>query len=618
MYNQIIYFIIALLLFSIQQPGSEPFFSPLGTLVLAAGFFLVYVLTCYIVMRRLKHALAAGISDSAVVSRYLGMQGRLSILALVYLAVDVYGLNINYYLQNIPGYDTSLTLQGLTGLGLLLIHLGVVWLWSYPVYRHIYQSRMKPWAFLKGNVAFSAALLIPWFLISVAMDALQLFSLPGFLKTEAGQFLLMGVLLLLFVLFAPRLVVRLWGCRALPMTALRMDLESFVEANHFKVGNFMLWPLFGGEMLTAGIIGVLPRWRYILLTQSLLRVLNGDELRAVVAHEMGHVRRHHMLLYLAFFLFFSILAYAFNDLVLLLLLQNDVLLDWILYSETMNTTLLSAVYSAPMIIMLVVYFRYIFGYFLRNSERQADLYALQVIGNPLPLVSSLRKIAFCSGRIEDLPSWHHYSIRQRIEFLLNAYEKPGLIRTHEKRYYASAALFFLLVTGLITLGFSLESSKVARHWRSEIQLGAIERAISRGGGDHRLYSVYGGLLLDLGQFGVAESVLRKSLESAPEDANALNNLAWLYATSPPPYFNPEAALDLALRAAAREPDPIILDTLAEAYYANGQAEEALRTIIRALHKEPKNPDYFLKQKQKFESAVKSKRENREKGWEEDG
>lgn len=235
----------------------------------------------------------------------------------------------------------------------------------------------------------------------------------------------MAGLLIACLLFAPGLVVRLWGCRPLPMNALRAELEAFAQSHRFRVGNFMLWPLFGGEMLTAGIIGILPRWRYILITRSLLGLLSSDELKAVVAHEMGHVRRYHMLFFLAFFLCYGILAYAFNDLVFLVLLQHPFVLEWLLHSETVNMTLLSVLQNAPMIILLVVYFRYLFGFFLRNSERQADLYALQVMGHPLPLVSSLQRIAYHGGHREDLPNWHHFSIRQRIEFLLKAYEDPA-------------------------------------------------------------------------------------------------------------------------------------------------------------------------------------------------
>lgn len=602
MYNQLILFIIALLLFAIQQPGEKPFLPPLENFLLGASCFLLFVLTCHVAFRRLNLALDRDFAESTLTWRYHSIQKRLSILALVNLAVDVYVLNVKYYLRGFPGFEQSLTLSGLAGLALFLIHLGVVWAYAYPIHRRIYRSRIKRMAFVKENLSFSTAILLPWLLLSMFSDILQGLALPAFLKTEAGQFLLMAILLISCLLFAPRLLVRLWGCRPLPDNALRAHLEEFAKAHHFRVGNFMLWPLFGGETLTAGVIGILPRWRYILITRGLLELLSVDELEAVVAHEMGHVRRYHMLFFLLFFLCYSILAYSFNDLVLLLLLQSPFLLDWLLGSESVNVTLLSVLSSVPMILLLVVYFRYVFGFFLRNSERQADLYALQLIGHPAPLVSSLRRIAFHSGHIEDLPSWHHFSIRQRMEFVLKAYEKPILIKRHNTKYYGSVLIFFVLVAGLSTLGFKLETSKFVREWRMGLQIAIIEHELQRGSERHRLYGAYGSLMLELGQVEKAEDALRKALEGGAEDATILNNLAWLHATSPPPHFKPEVALDLALRAAERESAPYILDTLAEAYYANGRIEEALRTIRQALLMEPKNRDYFLRQEKKFEAA----------------
>ena len=310
MYNQLILFIVALLLFAIQEPGVEPFLPAGETILLGAGFFLLYALICRTALRRLQRSLGEELPRSSLMSRYLAVQQRLSILALLNLAVDVYVLNIKYYLDALPGFQQSLTLPGMAGLLLLLIHLSVMWFYSYPIYRQIHHSSLEPGAFLKGNLSFSSGILAPWFLLSILSDLLQVFETPAFLKTDAGQFLFMGTLLTVFVLFAPRLVVRLWGCRALPMTPERRELESFAEEKHFKVRNFMLWPLFGGETLTAGIIGMLPKWRYILVTRGLLGLLNVDEMKAVFAHEMGHVRRYHLLFYLAFFLCYSLLAFA--------------------------------------------------------------------------------------------------------------------------------------------------------------------------------------------------------------------------------------------------------------------------------------------------------------------
>ena len=603
MYNQLIFFLIALLLFAMQHSADEPLLPPLENLSLGVSCFLGFVLICHLTFRRLKLAVAADFRRSSLISRYLAAQTRLSILALANLAVEVYVFNIKYYLRHLPGFESSLTLAGMTGLALFLLHLGVIWAYSYPVYQRIHHSTIRPRAFLWENLAFSTAILLPWFLISIFSDLLQLLPLPVFLQSDAGQFLLMGGLLIGCLLFAPGLMVRLWGCRPLPANALRVELEEFARTHRFRIGNFLLWPLFGGDMLTAGIIGILPRWRYILITRGLLGLLNLDELKAVVAHEMGHVRRCHTLFFLAFFLCYSILAFAFNDLVFLLLLQAPFVLDWLLHAESVNLTLLSVLQSAPMIILLVLYFRYLFGFFLRNSERQADLYALKVIGDPLPLVSSLQQIAYHGGHREDLPNWHHFSIRERIEFLLKAHEDPGVARRHHTKYYSAVVAFFLLAAALSILGFSIERSQFVRHWKADVQVAILERELARTPEDGRLFAAYGSLLLELGDLAKAEAALRRALEVGPEDATLLNNLAWLYATSPPPHRKPAEALELALRSARLDQAPYILDTLAEAYYVNGQPEQALEIIRQALLKGPKNREYFLSQQQKFEAAL---------------
>ncbi len=102
----------------------------------------------------------------------------------------------------------------------------------------------------------------------------------------------------------------------------------------------------------------------------------------------------------------------------------------------------------------------------------------------------------------------------------------------------------------------------------------------------------------------AESVLRAALMHDPENASALNNLAWLYATGPSPFRNPQDALDLALKAAALSPEPSVLDTLAEAYYINGRYADAVSTINEAISEDGPQQSYFLKQKEKFEKALR--------------
>ncbi len=607
MYSQLIYFIIALLLFTIQQPGSEPYHSPLFTFLVGTGMFAAFVFVCRTAFLKLLRAAEEYPAIQGAVSlRYHQVQGRLSILALVILAGYVYGLNIKYYLKFVPGFETYLTSTGFIGIMLYLLLLMVVWYWSYPVYRRLHGSAMTRWSFLRSHIGFQLALLVPWLFISLVSDILQFFPLPVFFSSELGQAFTSGVILIFFLLLAPWLVVRLWRCEPLPPIPARIELEEFCRTHHFKVGDFMLWPLLGGEMLTAGVMGLLPRIRYILLTRGIINLLSIDELKAVVAHEMGHVRRYHLLFYMLFFLAYSVMVYSIQDTLLLFLFRQSPLLQWAMSPTTFHLTIFSLIYTLPILILMVVYFRFVFGFFMRNSERQADLFALRLIGHPFTLVSSLEKIAFHSGHIEDLPSWHHFSISERIRFLKQCYEDPSLIRRHDWKLYGSAVALFTAIAIFSTMGFYFQQSSTVHAWRTELQLSILEQELRLEPDDPELRAAYGGLLLEKQRYAEAEIIMRKALETAPDNPGILNNLAWLYATSPPPQFDARAALDLASRAAALKPDsPQILDTLAEAYFVNGRFGEALETIDRAIALKPERMAYFLEQKKKFEDSLKN-------------
>ena len=469
MYSQLIYFIVALTLFSIQQPGHKASFPPLPTFLAAMGIVLLYTSLCRASFRRLLFAAWQDAPQSALSYRYHRMQSRLSIVALGVLALLVYFLNIKFYLQLIPGFQKFLTLSEASGLAIYLLLLGIMWFFSYPVYRQITRSELGITEFMKGQFSLQAAILFPWFFLSVLLDLSEFVEATSFLKSDSGQGLSLLIILLAFIFFGPFFIVRLWGCRPLPESPVREALEDFIHAHRFKIGNFLHWPLLGGEMPTAGIMGILPRLRYILITRGLLSLLSIDELKAVVAHEMGHVRRHHLLFYLLFFLSYSVMLYSLSDLLLLALFRSEAFLRWALRDDAIHLTLFSAVYSIPILLLMVVYFRYIFGFFLRNSERQADLYAMQLIGHPYTLIASLKKIAVQSGHIEDLPSWHHFSIRQRVEFLLRSHEDPTLVTRHHRKLYGMAALLFTTIAA-ITLGAGhVEDSSLVKNWRAELQ-----------------------------------------------------------------------------------------------------------------------------------------------------
>lgn len=607
MYNQLLNYLAALLIFTLQQPGPKAATGPASTALLFASLLLAYGLIVFVANRRLQRAVEEGLALSSVTRRYYRLQTRLSLLALGVLGVAAFVLNIKFYLNAIPGFSRSLTFPGATG---LLLYVGLqtmCWYWGYPLYRVIHQSRMSRWAFIRGHISFNGALLVPWLLVSLASDLIDRLDHFAFLKTVLGEYLSFASSLALFIVVAPWIMVRLWRCESLPPSETRSELEQFCAEQRFYLGDFKIWPLFGGETLTAGIVGALPPLRYILITRGLLALLNRDELKAVVAHEMGHARRLHLPFFLLFFLGYAALTFAYSDLLLLFLMKQDLFLRWSFAGDSNQLSLISMAYSLPVLLIFLVYFRFVFGFFLRNSERQADLYALKLIGHPFTLISSLEKIAVMSGQTQDLPNWHHFSIRERVTFLLQCHERPILARRHNRKLYGAAAVVACCLALLIWSGLHLKRSDLVQGWAREIGLKRAELLMQVEPDDPHLQASFGGLLIELGRYSEAEHWLVKALEALPNDPTILNNLAWFYATSPPPYFMPEAALKLAIEAAEKSQEPHILDTLAEAYFVNGKYQDALRAINQALEKNPEKREYYLGQKSKIEEALKRSR-----------
>jgi STE24 endopeptidase len=97
----------------------------------------------------------------------------------------------------------------------------------------------------------------------------------------------------------------------------------------------------------------------------------------------------------------------------------------------------------------------VFGYFSRLFERQADLTAIE-LGLPSDsMVKALDTVGVAAGNIHQHPSWHHYSIEQRINFLQAAAKDPSIIKKHEQKIRRSLLVFVL---GLAVLGSILLSS----------------------------------------------------------------------------------------------------------------------------------------------------------------
>ena len=112
------------------------------------------------------------------------------------------------------------------------------------------------------------------------------------------------------------------------------------------------------------------------------------------------------------------------------------------------------------------------------------------------------------------------------------------------------------------------------------------------------------------------------LSAAQGDVWGMNDLAWLYVTSTNPEVrNPTAALEYALKAVKDTeyaPSPAILDTLAEAYYANEQYDDAVKTEQNALDLLPVSlpADKRAEYQERFDKYRRAKQKKKESGGKE--
>ena len=112
--------------------------------------------------------------------------------------------------------------------------------------------------------------------------------------------------------------------------------------------------------------------------------------------------------------------YAFN-LLIYSIVFSETIYKFINSTGLDQTAVTTSIFSLVIIIVFLIYFRFIFGYFMRNFERQADTYVYALFHSAKPLISTFEKIAATSGEHPDRPNWHHFSITKRIEYVITSY-----------------------------------------------------------------------------------------------------------------------------------------------------------------------------------------------------
>ncbi|MDI6688168.1 MAG: M48 family metalloprotease [Desulfobacterales bacterium] len=606
MFSNFIYLIIVLLIYTTYPPSEEPNFTLLETLALFLSIIIAFIFFTSLQFRAFEKQIAKQ-SHYHLDHQFNSILSKLSITAIAIFILNIYGLSLPSFLINISVFTTIPTLQALLFIGLFLSYIAIVWGFAYSSYQKLNMNGMSRQAYIFSNISFSIPVLIPWFLLSGIADIINAlpFELPKYiLSTTEGEIIYFMVFLFGVSILGPTMIRKFWKCQPLEPGHHRSRIENLCQKAGVEYAEILSWPILGGKMITAGVMGLIKKFRYVLVTKALLRFLEPEEIDAVVAHEIGHIKKKHLWFYLLFFVGYLVFSYACFDLIIYLIIYADPLFSIINIAGSDRTTVYSITLTLVTITIFLVYFRFIFGFFMRNFERQADIHVYMLFKSSKPLISSLEKIALTSGQPPDKPNWHHFSIKERIEYLKRCETDKRWIIFHNQKIRKSIAAYMAGMILMGGIGYKLNFGETKDRLNKYFFEKTILRQLEKTPDNPELYGALGDLFYSRKKYAKAIEAYEHSLTFLPDNPNVLNNLAWLFATCDDEKFrDPKRAVMLAKKALQLKEAPHILDTLAESLYVNNQTEDAITAGKRALQLAKTNRSYYKKQLEKFVKAA---------------
>jgi STE24 endopeptidase len=331
----------------------------------------------------------------------------------------------------------------------------------------------------------------PVFLLLVLHDGLSLAAPPIFHRLGVSpdlEDLIESILTLaavaLFVIFTPELLRRVLQTETLPDCPLRRRLAGIARAHGVGYRDVLLWKTHS-QMGNAAVMGFVPRFRYVLLSDLLLETMPDEQIEAIFAHEIGHVMHRHLYWLLAA-IAAMLLAMAGPGQMMADALQRAATAPW--FGDSAQAALLLAI--------ALGLFALAFGYVSRKFERQADVFAARTMQDALgasdspeinpsesagiavlaePKISLAPRRSYVGGRgaavfcaalervaaVNNIPlaarSWCHGSIASRVQFLENLGHDPSQTANFDR---FMRGLYVVLLISLC--GFALWTTLVFR------------------------------------------------------------------------------------------------------------------------------------------------------------
>jgi len=266
---------------------------------------------------------------------------------------------------------------------------------------------------------------------------------------EAVLPLLVATLLVGVFVSLPLVLRLVLGFRPMPAGRLNDRLQAAARRLRFRCRIF-LWNTHG-RITNAMVVGVIPRLRYVLLSDRLVEELNPEEVEAVFGHEVGHVKHHHILFYVGFFLVSVLVVFGIWNVA-----TNRVPAIAQYFPATEDWAQL------PFVGLAFAYIFVVFGFLSRRCERQADVFGCRAVscaradceshGSDAVLlpegtglcatgirtfIDALEKVARLNDISRSRPgwfqSWQHSTIANRVDFLQRVLADPSVEPRFQRR-----------------------------------------------------------------------------------------------------------------------------------------------------------------------------------------
>lgn len=342
--------------------------------------------------------------------------------------------------------------------------------------------------------------------------------------------IVLSIAMIMFIK-SPFFISHIWKTKRLQQGEILNRIESFAKREGLRYKAALVWNMGGRNIANAGMAGLLPGSRSVFLTDSLLHNLDADEIEAIIAHEFGHIKYMHIPAYVLFS-FGYLVFFSFIYTLFLPITENISLGD-------STSALLGALTT---IIIFCVYFIFIFRYFSRKFERQADLYAISTTGNPeafkraLFKVASINRMPLQSSRFGKIFRTHP-SIYERLLFVDRAVAGNQKVLRYNQPLFDIRKATVVLIIAMLALWVTGKNSlfppsdlhyEIGRQYAVE---GMFDNAIAE---FHRVISIdpksdgafyaLGLIYTKKGKVKEAEIEFKKALEINPKNTMALEQL----------------------------------------------------------------------------------------------